>query len=244
MISRVYKITNDIDDKTYIGSSNQKLSKRMGQHRTSCRRGVKKSLYTHMLRIGIEHFRICPVEVLTDATKDQLRIREDFHIKAFDTVKNGLNGRYEHGQKCEHGRRRDQCIPCGGSQICEHGRLRKTCIPCGGSQICEHGKQRYRCKFCGGSQICEHGRLRQQCKPCGGSQICEHGKQRYRCKPCGGTSICEHGRQRLSCKTCSPHKCDVCDKILAGQLSYNRHLNSEKHVKTLVDQHIKEYLGK
>lgn len=29
---------------------------------------------------------------------------------------------------------------------CEHGKQKDFCKECGGSQICEHGKQKYRCK--------------------------------------------------------------------------------------------------
>ena len=43
---------------------------------------------------------------------------------------------------------------------CKHGRVRNTCKECGGSQTCEHGRQRSRCKDCGGSGICKHGRQR------------------------------------------------------------------------------------
>ena len=74
--------------------------------------------------------------------------------------------------KCAHGRRRNECKECGGSQVCEHGRLRSRCKECGGGSICEHGRMRGQCKECGGRSICEHGRRRSQCKECGGASIC------------------------------------------------------------------------
>ena len=92
----------------------------------------------------------------------------------------------------------------GSQWNCEHGRRRKQCKPCGGSLVCEHNRQRSYCKFCGGSQICEHGRRRYRCKPCGGSQICKHGRERSICKSCGGSQICEHGRDRNTCHQCEP----------------------------------------
>ena len=54
------------------------------------------------------------------------------------------------GQKlrCEHGRRKESCKECGGSQICEHGRVRATCKECGGGSICEHGRLRRQCMSC------------------------------------------------------------------------------------------------
>ena len=105
-------------------------------------------------------------------------------------------------QKCEHKRRRDQCIECGGSGICEHKRQRSKCVECGGGSVCEHKRQRSLCIECGGSGICEHKRQRSQCIECGGASICEHKRQRSKCVECGGSEICEHKRQRRDCIEC------------------------------------------
>ena len=86
--------------------------------------------------------------------------------------------------KCEHGKIKSQCIPCGGSQICEHNRRKSRCVECGGSQICEHDKRKNECIECGGSSICEHDKRKSQCKECGGSQICEHNRIKSSCKIC------------------------------------------------------------
>jgi hypothetical protein len=43
---------------------------------------------------------------------------------SYDLVK--MPGR----KKCEHGKRRNQCIPCGGASICEHSKRRSTCKLC------------------------------------------------------------------------------------------------------------------
>ena len=50
--------------------------------------------------------------------------------------------------KCEHGRRKNECKDCKGASICEHDRIRIQCKDCNGSQICQHNKQRSRCKEC------------------------------------------------------------------------------------------------
>jgi hypothetical protein len=50
--------------------------------------------------------------------------------------------------KCEHKKRRNECVKCGGSQICQHKKKRSHCIKCGGSQICQHKKQRRQCFIC------------------------------------------------------------------------------------------------
>lgn len=50
---------------------------------------------------------------------------------------------------CEHGRRKFNCRPCGGSSFCSHGRQKSRCRDCGGSSFCPHGRQKFRCKECG-----------------------------------------------------------------------------------------------
>ena len=104
--------------------------------------------------------------------------------------------------KCEHGKRKYDCVTCCGSSFCVHGKIKSRCRECGGSGICVHGRQKSQCKICGGSQICVHGRQKSQCKTCGGSQICQHEKQKQNCIYCGGTQICEHRRQKSQCKIC------------------------------------------
>ena len=49
---------------------------------------------------------------------------------------------------------------------CEHGKRKSQCIECCGSSICEHHKQKYSCKECKGSSICEHNKRKSQCKEC------------------------------------------------------------------------------
>jgi hypothetical protein len=90
--AKVYKITNDLNDKIYIGSSNnQYLSCRMTCHRQMCkdltgRRNTK--LYSYMREIGVEHFHIELIEKFQCETKQQLREREQHHI---DILKPELN---------------------------------------------------------------------------------------------------------------------------------------------------------
>lgn len=95
-------------------------------------------------------------------------------------------------KKCPHGKRRDECVECGGSGVCVHRRLRKDCVECGGSGICEHKRHRRYCKECEGSQVCIHKRIRAQCKECIGSQVCTHGRIKLFCWLCDPTGYAKH----------------------------------------------------
>ena len=105
-------------------------------------------------------------------------------------------------KKCEHGRRKCLCIPCGGKGICQHGKLKTRCITCGGGSMCQHGKRRTMCIDCGGKGICQHGKPKTRCISCGGSSICQHGKLKVLCITCGGGSICQHGKRKSHCILC------------------------------------------
>ena len=54
----------------------------------------------------------------------------------------------------------------GGGTKCQHGRIKRFCVPCGGSAICPHGIRKYVCKPCGGSQLCKHFNQKHQCRRC------------------------------------------------------------------------------
>ena len=139
---RIYRIINDVDDTAYIGSTTQKLCVRMGAHRRYARKGSKQPMYEHMRRVGVEHFKILLLHHIDNCTKEQLKALEHEFITGVNIIK------LRKEQTCEHGRRRTQCVQCGGSEICEHKRQRHNCIKCKGSQICEHNQQRLSCKTC------------------------------------------------------------------------------------------------
>lgn len=104
--------------------------------------------------------------------------------------------------KCEHGKRKNRCIICGGSSLCEHGLEKSGCVSCGGSCICIHKRQRYYCIDCNGNGICSHNRRRVTCKGCNGDNICEHNNIKYVCKLCFGNSLCIHTNVKSKCKLC------------------------------------------
>lgn len=234
-VGRVYQIVNDVDDLKYVGSTGRTLAQRMSDHRCKSKKGTegkKRRLYMHMRAIGVEHFEIVLIEQTGPTTKEALRAKEHVHIVAFDSVNNGLNGKYE-STICEHQHARSTCKECGGSQICEHNRVRSACKDCGGASVCEHKRARSHCKDCGGTEICEHARQRAQCKDCGGSQICMHNRARSKCKDCGGSQICAHQRKLENCKNCNP--CALC-----GTSNNAEHRKTSKHIRNVAAQAITE----
>ena len=63
-MSFIYKITNDINDKIYVGKTNLSLQERFLQH---CRDSQKESilnrpLYKAMNKYGVNHFQIELIE--------------------------------------------------------------------------------------------------------------------------------------------------------------------------------------
>lgn len=55
---KVYKVVNDIDDQIYVGSTQQSLAKRWGDHISAAKTGCKIKLYDLMEKYGSEHFKI------------------------------------------------------------------------------------------------------------------------------------------------------------------------------------------
>lgn len=54
----IYKITNNIDDLIYIGSTSQTLTERFNEHISSAKMNFNLKLYNHMNKLGLEHFTI------------------------------------------------------------------------------------------------------------------------------------------------------------------------------------------
>jgi hypothetical protein len=83
------------------------------------------------------------------------------HTPIADQAPAGNNKR-----KCLHGKRKDYCKECGGSQICQHGKIKSACKECSSDLFCLHGKRKYNCRECGGSRFCQHGKEKYKCKEC------------------------------------------------------------------------------
>lgn len=84
----VYKISNSINNKVYIGITSYSIEQRYKWHVRDCKKGVEKKLYRAMIKHGIENFKIELLETVDDSIIDK---REEFYIKKYDSFNNGYN---------------------------------------------------------------------------------------------------------------------------------------------------------
>lgn len=84
----IYKITNDINGKIYIGKTEFTIEKRWKEHCQDFNkdRNKKRPLYSAMRKYGIEHFHIEEVEETSEPEK-----REKYWIEYYGSFKNGYN---------------------------------------------------------------------------------------------------------------------------------------------------------
>ena len=84
----IYKITNTINGKMYIGKTEQTIEKRFQQHCSdSQREGMNnRPLYKAMRKYGVEFFSIEEIE-----QTEQPEERETYWIEFYGTFKNGYN---------------------------------------------------------------------------------------------------------------------------------------------------------
>ncbi len=84
----IYKITNNINQKNYVGKTDSDINYRWRQHLSDSKKDRCKNrpLYRAMNKYGIENFSI----ELIEETKDTIN-REMYWIKTLDTYKHGYN---------------------------------------------------------------------------------------------------------------------------------------------------------
>ena len=84
----IYKITNDINDKLYIGKTQLTVEERFKEH---CKDAFKpceekRPLYAAMRKYGIEHFHIETIEETNEPNE-----REQYWIEFYGSFKYGYN---------------------------------------------------------------------------------------------------------------------------------------------------------
>ena len=90
IMSKIYKIVNDINDKIYIGKTNSTIEKRFKEHcADSTRRDEEnRPLYRAMNKYGVEHFSIHLIEECSD---DEASAREQYWIGFYKGYTEGYN---------------------------------------------------------------------------------------------------------------------------------------------------------
>lgn len=85
----IYKITNDINSKLYIGQTTKTLEERIKSHRNSYVSGKDTHLYRAMRKYGWEKFHFHIIAETND--QETLNELEAFYISKYDTIRNGYN---------------------------------------------------------------------------------------------------------------------------------------------------------
>lgn len=90
MTGYIYKITNTINQKAYIGKTVNSIEQRWKEHRKDYKRKQceKRPLYDAMNKYGIENFTI---ELVEEVDIKELSDKEVYWIGYYDTYKNGYN---------------------------------------------------------------------------------------------------------------------------------------------------------
>ncbi len=88
-------IENNENDFLYIGSTINNIKKRFNQHIYNCNKTKKKhyKLYKAMNLYGSNQFNICLIKTYYNITNEQLKRKEKYYIKKFDSIDNGYNTR-------------------------------------------------------------------------------------------------------------------------------------------------------
>lgn len=89
-MSKIYKITNDINDKVYVGKTENSLKKRFAEHCTDSQKRIeeKRPLYAAMRKYGVEHFSIHLIE---ECDTSEASFREQYWIGFYKGYEEGYN---------------------------------------------------------------------------------------------------------------------------------------------------------
>lgn len=88
-MGEIYKITNKIDNKSYIGQTTQGVNRRWSEHKRDYNKNLYGSLLHKAMReYGIENFEVC---VLEKVDNSKLNDREQYWIDYYNTFEDGYN---------------------------------------------------------------------------------------------------------------------------------------------------------
>ena len=123
---KIYCIRNIIDDDIYVGSTIQKLSKRMAVHRMTAELSIKKhiALYAKMNDLGIDAFYIELIEECPCDNQEQLLRTEGSYIRQIGTLNTRVAGRnkkeYWDANKDSTALKKKETITCGCGSCCRY----------------------------------------------------------------------------------------------------------------------------
>lgn len=90
LVGYIYKISNDINDKIYVGKTLKPIRERFLEHGRAAKKRIyeKRPLYNAINKYGLSHFQItlleeCPIEKLSE--------REQYWIAELDSYDTGYN---------------------------------------------------------------------------------------------------------------------------------------------------------
>lgn len=86
----IYIVTNDINDKVYIGQTSKTLKERKNGHIASCNAGYDFHFYRAIRKYGIDHFTFTTLHDNIQ-TQDELNYWEQYYIEKFDSYRSGYN---------------------------------------------------------------------------------------------------------------------------------------------------------
>lgn len=89
---KIYKLTNDMNGDTYIGSTTDPITKRLKGHIGYVRHRLtdERKLYSVMREVGEHHFKIELIEEYPCSSRKELLLREEYYI---NQLKPTLNSR-------------------------------------------------------------------------------------------------------------------------------------------------------
>ena len=123
---KIYKLTNNVDSRIYVGSTCSALRFRLHGHKGDSGRR-SSTLYNHVNSLSWANFRIILLENFPCSNKDELNAREQYYI---DLLKPSLNS-FTAINNCPHNSaRQDTCKLCKGKGICSHNVIKNRCKYC------------------------------------------------------------------------------------------------------------------